>query len=132
MFLLAPAYRDQAPVVAASVVNGGHNDALLGLTVLGGAFAAPAHPIIAGLVLGAGASIKVVGFLPLAAVAAWAWYRRGVRHALTLVASGLALVVVGYMFAGGKNTLGPLGRGSRLVVGHSFWFYPRRWIAAAL
>ena len=120
------------PIVAASVVNGGHNDALLGLTVLGGAFAAPAHPIIAGLVLGLGASIKIVGLLPLAAVAAWAWYRRGVRHAAVLLGSGLALVVAGYLLAGGRDALRPLGRGSRLVVGHSFWFYPRRWIAASL
>jgi len=120
------------PVVAASVVNGGHNDALMGLSVLGGAFAAPAHPIVAGLVLGAGASIKVVGFLPLGAVVVWAWCRRGVRHAATLLASALTLIVVGYMLAGGLSVLQPLDRGSRLVVGHSFWFYPRRWIAAAL
>jgi hypothetical protein len=120
------------PVVAASVVNGGHNDAMVGLSVLGGAFAAPAHPIIAGLVLGAGASIKVIGFLPLGAVAVWAWYRRGVKHAAMLLGSGLALVVIGYLLAGGMDALRPLGRGSRLTVRHSFWFYPRQWIAAGL
>jgi hypothetical protein len=100
--------------------------------VLGGAFAAPAHPIIAGLVLGAGASIKVIGFLPLGAVAVWAWYRRGVRHAAMLLGSGLALIVIGYLLAGGMDALRPLGRGSRLTVRHSFWFYPRQWIAAGL
>ena len=120
------------PVVAASVVNGGHNDALVGLIALGGAYAAPAHPIIAGLLLGAGASIKVVGLLPLGAVALWAWYRRGVRHALTLFGSGCALLVTGYLLSGGLTALKPLGRGSRLTVRHSFWFYPRQWIAASL
>jgi hypothetical protein len=120
------------PVVAASVVNGGHNDALVGLSVVGGAFAAPAHPVIAGLVLGAGASIKIIGFLPLGAVAVWVWYRRGVKQAVMLLGSGLALVVIGYMLAGGMDALRPLGRGSRLTVRHSFWFYPRQWIAAGL
>jgi len=120
------------PIVAASVVNGGHNDALVGLAALGGAYAAPAHPIIAGLVLGAGASIKVVGLLPLGAVALWAWYRRGVRHAIVLFGSGCAILVTGYLLAGGLEALRPLGRGSRLTVRHSFWFYPRQWIAASL
>ena len=120
------------PIVAASVVNGGHNDALVGIAALGGAYAAPAHPIVAGLILGAGASIKVVGLLPLGAVALWAWYRRGVRHAMLLFGSGCALLVTGYLLAGGLDALRPLGRGSRLTVRHSFWFYPRQWIAASL
>lgn len=119
------------PVVAASIVNGGHNDALVGLAVLGGAFAAPVHPIIAGLVLGAGASVKVVGLLPLGAIALWSLYRRGVRHAALLSASGLGVVVGSYALAGGLTALGPLGRGSRLVVRHSFWYFPRQWIASS-
>jgi hypothetical protein len=105
---------------------------MVGLSVLGGALAAPAHPIIAGLVLGVGASIKVIGFLPLGAITLWAWYRRGFRHAATLLGSGLTLVVIGYVLAGGSDALQPLGRGSRLVVRHTFWFYPRQWIAAGL
>jgi hypothetical protein len=120
------------PIVAGSVVNGGHNDALVGLAALGGAYAAPAHPIIAGLLLGAGASIKVVGLLPLGAVALWAWYRRGVRHATLLFGSGCALIITGYLLAGGLDALRPLGRGSRLTVHHSFWYYPRQWIASSL
>jgi len=120
------------PVVAASIVNGGHNDALVGLAVLGGAFAAPSSPILAGLILGAGAAIKVVGLLPLGAVALWAWYRRGLRYGATIVSSGLAVVVAGYALAGGFTALRPLGRGSRLIVHHSVWYYPRQWIAAVL
>ncbi|MGZ6536041.1 MAG: hypothetical protein ACXVEG_09470 [Actinomycetota bacterium] len=120
------------PIVAASVVNGGHNDALMGLTVLGGAFTAPAHPIIAGLVLGAGASIKIVGLLPLGAVVFWAWYRRGPRHAGLLLASSLSVLAVGYALAGGLHTLHPLKRASRLIVRHSFWYGPRQWIVSGL
>ncbi|HEV2686695.1 MAG TPA: hypothetical protein VGW79_08655, partial [Actinomycetota bacterium] len=118
------------PVVAASIVNGGHNDALVGLAVLGGAFAAPSFPILAGLILGAGAAIKVVGLLPLGALALWAWYRRGVRHGVKLLSSGLVVVVVGYALVGGMTALRPLGRGSRLIVHHSFWYLPRQWIRA--
>lgn len=118
------------PVVAASIVNGGHNDALLGLTVLAGAFAAPSSPILAGALLGAGAAIKIVGLLPLGALALWAGYRRGLRYGTKLLSSGLAVVVVGYVLAGGLTALRPLGRGSRLIVHHSFWYYPRQWIRA--
>ena len=118
------------PVIAASIVNGGHNDALVGLAVLGGAFAAPSSPILAGLILGAGAAIKVIGLLPLGALALWAWYRRGLRHGLKLLSSGLAVLVVGYALVGGVTALKPLGRGSRLLVHHSFWYLPRQWIRA--
>ena len=118
------------PVVAASIVNGGHNDALVGLAVLGGAFAAPSAPVLAGLILGAGAAIKVIGLLPLGALALWAWYRRGLRHGAKLLASGLAVVAIGYASVGGMTALRPLGRGSRLIVHHSFWYLPRQWIRA--
>jgi hypothetical protein len=118
------------PVVAASIVNGGHNDALVGLAVLGGAFAAPSAPLLAGVILGVGAAIKVIGFLPLGALALWAWYRRGLRHGVKLLASGLAVVAIGYASVGGMAALRPLGRGSRLIVRHSFWYLPRQWIRA--
>ena len=118
------------PVVAASIVNGGHNDALVGLAVLGGAFAAPSFPIVAGLILGVGAAIKVIGLLPLGALALWAWYRRGLRHGIKLLSSGLAVVVIGYALVGGWTALRPLGRGSRLIVHHSFWYGPRQLIRA--
>lgn len=120
------------PVVAASIVNGGHNDALVGLAVLGGAFAAPSAPILAGAILGAGAAIKVIGLLPLGALALWAWYRRGLRHGLKLLSSGLAVVAVGYALVGGITALRPLGRGSRLITHHAIWWDPRQWIRAIL
>lgn len=118
------------PVMAASIVNGGHNDALVGVAVLGGAFAAPSFPIIAGLILGIGAAIKVIGLLPLGALALWAWYRRGLRHGAKLLSSGLAVVAIGYALVGGITALRPLGRGSRLIVHHSFWYGPRQLIRA--
>ena len=120
------------PIVAASIVNGGHNDALVGLVILGGAFAAPSAPVIAGLLLGAGAAIKIVGFLPLGALTLWAWYRRGVKHAAKLSSSSLVVVLVGYAIVGGRTALKPLGRASRLIVPHSLWYYPRLWIRGML
>src|SRR5437667_45662 len=67
------------PVVIVSVVNGGHNDALVGLGVLGGVLLAERRPLVAGLVLGAAALIKAAALLPLAVVAVWVWRRRGWR-----------------------------------------------------
>jgi hypothetical protein len=120
------------PVVAASIVNGGHNDAMVGVAVLSGAYAAPAHPVLAGLILGLAASIKIIGLLPLGAVALWTLYRRGRRAAAALLATGLGILAAGYAAAGGFTALAPLSRGERLVVRHSIWFYPRQWITGAL
>jgi hypothetical protein len=117
------------PVVAASVVNGGHNDAMVGLAILGGAYAAPAHPIMAGVILGLAASIKIVALLPLAAVGVWTFYRRGLRSATQLIASGLLVLAAGYVAVGGFSALSPLSRGQRLVTQHSIWFELRLWIS---
>jgi hypothetical protein len=120
------------PIVAASIVNGGHNDAMVGLAILSGAYAAPAHPVLAGLILGLASSIKIIGLLPLGAVALWTLYRRGRSAATMLLASGLGILAAGYIAVGGFSALAPLSRGERLIVRHSIWFYPRQWISGAL
>jgi hypothetical protein len=75
------------PVVAASVVNGGHNDALVGLGILAAALLlARDRPLAAGASVAAATLVKVTGGLALVPLAAWAAVRKGWRDALAVVA----------------------------------------------
>lgn len=115
------------PFVVVAVVNGGHNDALVGLMVIGAVLLAiRSRPWAAGLLLGAAALVKITALLPLAAVAGWAlWRPHGWRRAAaTLVAGGL-VVVVGYALAGGRAALEPLEEARLHTSSASPWDEPR-------
>jgi glycosyl transferase family 87 len=120
------------PVVVVSVVNGGHNDALVGLAVLGGVLLAGRRPVVAGLVLGAAVLIKAAALLPLGVVAVWLWRRRGWRAAAGLGAVAGACALVGYAFVGGRAALAPLRAASLDVTGGSVWYGPKHWLADAV
>src|SRR5207302_7960920 len=75
------------PLVVVMVINGGHNDALVGLGILGGALVLRrGHYAGAGACLGLAALTKIVVVLPVAAAVVWAWRSRGRRPALALAA----------------------------------------------
>ncbi|MFN2606986.1 MAG: hypothetical protein ABR511_03675 [Acidimicrobiales bacterium] len=96
------------PVVAMVVVNGGHNDALVGLGVLAGVLVAVRRrPVLAGGVLGLTALVKVVAVLPVAALVVWAWRRGHARPWRAAVAAG-ATVAIGYAVAGGRVAVAPV------------------------
>jgi hypothetical protein len=120
------------PVVIVSVVNGGHNDALVGLGVLGGVLLAERRPLIAGLVLGAAVLVKAAALLPLAVVAVWVWRRKGWRAAAGLGAVAAGCMLVAYALVGGRAALAPLRAASLDVSGGSVWFAPRHWLAHAV
>jgi hypothetical protein len=70
------------PVVAASMVNGGHNDAVVGLAILGAVLLARADRFgQSGLALAAAMLIKLTAGLALLPLAAWIGVRRG-SHAV--------------------------------------------------
>ena len=70
------------PLTIVSVVNGGHNDALVGLAVLGGVLLAiDRRYIAAGAALAGAVLIKASGGLPLLAVGAWLVVAAGSRRA---------------------------------------------------
>src|SRR5205085_7125950 len=65
------------PVIVLGVVNNAHNDALVGLPVLGAVlFVASERPVAAGLVAAAGALVKVSPLLHGAAPGRRLWHRR--------------------------------------------------------
>jgi len=82
------------PMLLASMVNGGHNDALVGAALVGACVAARRrHWIVVGGLLALGAGVKVAAVLALPAVVLWAWGRHGTRAAG--VVAGTAATVLG-------------------------------------
>src|SRR5205085_8072544 len=121
------------PLVIVSVVNGGHNDAVVGLAVLGGVLlAARRRPAWAGAVLAGAALVKAAAALPLLAIALWVWHRDGRRAAVRLLFPAAAIGLTGYMVTGGLDGLRPLQAAGLDFSGASVWYGPRRWLTTAL
>jgi alpha-1,6-mannosyltransferase len=89
------------PLVVVSVVNGGHNDALVGLGVLGAVLLVERHhPVRAAAVLALAALVKITALLALPALAVWIGVRHGPRLAAKVAWIGVASVGAGYAVAG--------------------------------
>jgi len=117
------------PIVIVSVVNGGHNDALVGLAVLGGVLLVCARrPAWAGAALAAAALVKVAAVLPLVAVAVWVWCHHGRRRALVLSATAAGVGLTGLVAAGASSVMASLGDAQSRVNGGSIWAGPQRWL----
>jgi hypothetical protein len=100
------------PLVLLPVVGGAHVDGLAVALAVGGLVVLDRRPLVAGLLLGAGAATKAdVALLCLAA--AWA-LRRDLPSLVRLAAGGVLAVLPGYVLAGGA-AVAQLSRASRLV-----------------
>jgi hypothetical protein len=120
------------PVTIVSFVNGGHNDALVGLAVLGAVFLVlHRRHTAAGVALALGAMVKIIALLPMAAIAVWVWRREGLRRAATLVGVTVALVALGIGLSGGRDVLEPLGRATHHITANSIWHGAQRWLEDA-
>ena len=85
------------PVFGAVAVNGGHNDLLIGLALLGAVvLLTRRRPLAAGIVVGLAALIKLTALLALVGVVVWAWRHRERRAAGITVAASAATVALGY------------------------------------
>lgn len=120
------------PLVIVSVVNGGHNDALVGLGVLVAVVLAESdHPMTSGSALTIAALIKVTALLALPAVVAWTLYRSGRRTAARLAGVTLGCTLLGYAIAG-PAALRALDANRRLVSRASPWQLVRSLLALGL
>jgi alpha-1,6-mannosyltransferase len=110
------------PLVIYSVVNGGHNDALVGLAILAAVLLASRERLaLAGLAMAVAASVKIVALLGLAALAVWIWRNRGLRPAAITASIACGGVALGYAFTGWFDGISPL-REARLQISHnSIW-----------
>ncbi|HMC07782.1 MAG TPA: glycosyltransferase 87 family protein, partial [Actinomycetota bacterium] len=118
----ALAFLGLSPVMVVSVVNGAHNDALVGFAALGAVVALSGRwRPVAGVALGLGALVKLIALLPAAAVVLWLWRREGTAAAARLATVLGGVVVGGYLLIGGPSALAPLQEASRLVNHFSLW-----------
>jgi alpha-1,6-mannosyltransferase len=96
------------PLILVWVVNGGHNDALVGLSLFLAALALPRRLGLAGLLLAAAVLVKAVAVLPAIACVVWAWRRSGPRAAGSLASVAAAPVLLAYAAFGGLAAIAPL------------------------
>jgi alpha-1,6-mannosyltransferase len=117
------------PLIVVSVVNGAHNDAWVGLAVLGGVVLVTRGRMRwAGLAFAAAALVKVAAVLPLLAVGFWVWRTKGWRPAAEMGAAAGAAGLVGYAVAGGTTAIEPLRAAQLHFSGPSVWKGPNRWL----
>lgn len=117
------------PLVVVSVVNGGHNDALVGLAILAAVLLAMRDRYaFAGLALAGAVLVKVSAALPLLAIAIWVLSRCGRRAAATVAGVAGGAVVAGYAVGGGRPALATLASADLRVTGASFWNPLREWL----
>ncbi len=110
------------PVIALELVNGGRNDALIGLGVLGSILLVErAKPRASGLVTGVSTAIKATGLLAGAGLAMWSWRRKGPRAAVIFAAATFVTIAVAYVAAGGAAALGPLEHATKQMSRVSVW-----------
>jgi hypothetical protein len=82
------------PAVAGTIVNGGHNDAFIGLALLAAVLAAERRRYLgAGTIVAAGVLVKATAGLALVPLAVWSFARGGRRAALAVVGPTALLVV---------------------------------------
>lgn len=113
------------PVLLASVVNGAHNDALVGLALLAACVAARRRRwVAAGLLVGLGAGVKVAAVLALPALAAWVWRRHGRRAAVTVAATATGLLTLGHLAFGPVAVLRALAEAGQQHSRSSVWNLP--------
>jgi hypothetical protein len=120
------------PVIVLGVVNNAHNDALVGLAVLGAVLLVlSGRPVAAGLAGAAGALVKLSALLPVAAVGWWLWRRRGWRPAAAFGVATIFTVALVFSLSGGTAALRPLKDAGRQFTGGSIWNGPQRWVTRA-
>ena len=115
------------------VVNGGHNDIVVGLALLVGALLlADGRPRLAGLVLAAGALVKLIVLLPLGSLLLWTWRGRGPRPSLEAGATAGTVLLAVYVASGEADALGPLLHATKQHSRSSLWHLTTQWLAEPL
>lgn len=110
------------PLLVVSVVNGGHNDLLVGLGVLLATLSVQrGRPAAAGGWFAAAALVKVVALLPAGAAVSWTWRHHGRRPAWCLGATAAAPLALGWALFGGDAVVRPLLAASHTESRASIW-----------
>ncbi len=110
------------PVVALYLVNGGRNDILVGLAMLGAVvLAADGRESAAGVVGGLGALVKLTGLVGVVALVVSVGMRRGRAAAVRVGVGAAGVVALGYLLAGPSAVLTPMNTAGSLYSRSSVW-----------
>lgn len=118
------------PIVVLYTVNGGHNDALLGLALLAAAFQAKARPALAGVLAGLAVGVKIVAAGPAAGLVLWLVVRGRRGDAAAFGAAVVAVAAVGYLVVGPVAGLRPVLASSGRTSRASVWELAQRLVPA--
>ncbi len=114
------------PIIIVSVVNSGHNDALVGLALLGGVvLAVDRRPALAGAAFAAAVLVKLAVALAVVAAVVWVWRRQGLRACLATSWVFVLLVLGSLVLFGGNDALAPLQHAQLRQTASSIWIEPR-------
>lgn len=114
------------PVIVITVVNAGHNDALLAVGLLGAVLlAAGRRTLVAAAVVGLAALVKITAGLAMIGLLLWVWRVAGFRRVVSAALVCGAVVLAGYGIGGGRQALHPLQEARLNVTGASLWNQPR-------
>jgi len=117
------------PVVVMGIVNGGHNDLLVGALVLAAAFRLQERrPVASGAFLAGAGLIKVSALLAAMAAVVWAWRRWDRRAVVAMAVSIGSLVGVAYAAAGGMAAVTPLREAANRWSHASIWSLGSHWM----
>ncbi|GAC1410120.1 MAG: hypothetical protein NVSMB57_03530 [Actinomycetota bacterium] len=120
------------PLLLASVVNGGHVDAIAGVAMLGAIAVITRNRWLCGVLLGCAVAVKATALLPAAAIVLWIASRRGMKTAAQTAFSAIALLAVAYAIGGGTPAIRAVQHGALLhITDHSIWQWPLRWWGAS-
>lgn len=121
---VAIAFLGLNPLVLSLLVNGAHNDVLVGLAVLVAYTQIERDQHVrAGVALGIGALVKLSALVPAGLLVVWVLREGKVRGAVAQASIVMGMLTIGYAMFGGLQALKPLSTAARLV-GFSAWDVP--------
>jgi alpha-1,6-mannosyltransferase len=110
------------PIVVVDLVNGGHNDAWVGVLLLASVLAVERGWFRwAGAAASVAALVKIVAILPAGALVFWLWRRRGPKAAVQAAVTSAVVLVGAYALAGGQTALAPVHAAAANVSRVSVW-----------
>jgi hypothetical protein len=117
------------PLVPICVVNAGHNDAWVGLLLLGAVLASTRRRWAwTGVLVALAAMIKVTALLALVALAVWALRRAGPRAAAKLVGWATFVCGAAVFAAGGSDVIRAMQWNSWRMTSGNLWGQARNWL----
>lgn len=117
------------PLVPICVVNAGHNDAWVGVLLLGSVLLAKRERWVwTGVVVATAAMVKVTALLALVALAVWAFRQAGRRAAASLVGSGGLACLAMVLAAGGADVVRAMRWNSWRMTSGNLWSRTSAWM----